>query len=123
MYRKTVPYVSESGSIDYRYASTSPSGAADVNVRFFALAGTVPMAERIVSLLPPEGRTSLPPPGDFPRWPAYAELPAISALLPALGQTARIRIEVEPLTPGLVFWTFVSVTNNSTQQVTTITPQ
>jgi hypothetical protein len=32
------------------------------------------------------------------------------------------RIEIEPLTPGLRYWAFVSVTNNETQNITTITP-
>ena len=31
------------------------------------------------------------------------------------------RIELEPSTPGLRYWAFVSVTNNETQQVTTLT--
>ena len=30
---------------------------------------------------------------------------------------------IEPLTAGGTFWTFVSVTNNSTQQLTLVTPQ
>ena len=32
-------------------------------------------------------------------------------------------VRVTPLTPGLRIWAFVSVTNNETQHVTTITPQ
>lgn len=34
-----------------------------------------------------------------------------------------VRAEIEPLTEGLRYWAFVSVTNNETQHVTTITPQ
>jgi len=34
-----------------------------------------------------------------------------------------IRIELQPLTPQLRYWVFVSITNNETQHVTTITPQ
>lgn len=42
---------------------------------------------------------------------------------PVLTAFQQIRIEIEPLTPGMRFWSFVSVTNNDTQHVTTITPQ
>ena len=48
--------------------------------------------------------------------PAYAALP-----LPTdLGQA---RVEIEPLTSGLHYWAFVSITHNETQHVTTVTPQ
>jgi hypothetical protein len=36
---------------------------------------------------------------------------------------AAVQIEVEPMTSGSTFWTFVSVTNNTTQQLTLVTPQ
>lgn len=32
-------------------------------------------------------------------------------------------LEIEPVTPGLRYWAFVTVTNNATSHVTTITPQ
>jgi hypothetical protein len=35
----------------------------------------------------------------------------------------RVRVEVTPVTTGIRFWAFISVTNNETQHVTTITPQ
>lgn len=35
----------------------------------------------------------------------------------------RVRIELEPLTPGLKYWAFVSVTNNKTQHFYTVLPQ
>ncbi|HEX7152333.1 MAG TPA: IPT/TIG domain-containing protein [Thermoanaerobaculia bacterium] len=35
----------------------------------------------------------------------------------------RLRIEVEPLSPGSRFWALASVTNNSTQLITVIAPQ
>jgi hypothetical protein len=37
--------------------------------------------------------------------------------------TPRVRVDVDPVTPGLRFWAFVSVTNNETQHVTVISPQ
>lgn len=54
-------------------------------------------------------------------FPAYAqqtiELPAVAAALTA------IRVEVTPLSSGSQYWAFVSVTNNTTSHVTTVTPQ
>jgi len=54
---------------------------------------------------------------DSPFVPGYVQ---IDDLMP-LG--ARVSILIEPLTPRLRFWTFVSVTNNTTQEITTILPQ
>jgi len=45
----------------------------------------------------------------------------LSSDIPANGR--HIRIEIEPLTEGLKFWAFVSVTNNKTQQFYAITPR
>jgi hypothetical protein len=52
----------------------------------------------------------------------YAEISNLDAIPELLG-TDRLRIEVKPITPNLRLWAFVSVTNNVTQHVTTITPQ
>jgi hypothetical protein len=52
----------------------------------------------------------------------YAELSNLGSL-PELSGTDRLRIEVQPLTPDLRLWAFISTTNNVTQHVTTITPQ
>ena len=56
--------------------------------------------------------------------PAYAQHQGIeSLLLLPMPMPPQLRIEVEPLTPGSLFWTFVAVTNNVTQRVTLVTPQ
>lgn len=34
-----------------------------------------------------------------------------------------VRIEVDPITPGVAFWSYVSITNNDSQQITLVTPQ
>ena len=49
--------------------------------------------------------------------PGYAQIDDLKPL------GAAVSILIEPLTPGLRFWTFVSVTNNTTQEITTILPQ
>lgn len=63
-------------------------------------------------------------PAGFPRQPGYAEIPVLESILPAdelMGQSASIVIE--PITPGVRFWAFISVTHNETQHVTVLTPQ
>ena len=45
----------------------------------------------------------------------------MSSVIPSNGQ--NVRVELEPLTPGLKFWAFVSVTNNVTQHFYTIIPR
>jgi hypothetical protein len=46
----------------------------------------------------------------------------LSAELPDLHDGQYVRIELEPLTPGYKFWSFVSLTNNKTQHFYTVTP-
>lgn len=50
---------------------------------------------------------------------AYAEIP----LNPQFGVIMRARVEIVPAHPWMKIWAFVTVTNNETQHVTTITPQ
>jgi len=57
----------------------------------------------------------------LPFRPGYAQLDLGG--LPELRGHAGARVELQPLTPQLRYWAFVSVTNNDTQHVTTITPQ
>jgi hypothetical protein len=65
------------------------------------------------------GRAHLPAVDFQPQLAQYLDL---AALLPA-NYAGQVRIELEPVTPELRYWAFVSVTNNETQHVTTITPQ
>jgi len=53
--------------------------------------------------------------------PGYIEVSGIASI-PELAGHTRVRIEIEPVTAGLRYWAFVSVTNNDTQHITTITP-
>lgn len=52
--------------------------------------------------------------------PGFAQITDLGVLVSA--PTQRLRVEIEPLTPGLRYWAFVSVTNNTTQHVTLVTP-
>lgn len=59
--------------------------------------------------------------GEFPAFPGFASMSDVTADV-ATTSGAVMRVEIEPLTPGLRYWAFVSVTNNSTQDVTVISP-
>ena len=54
--------------------------------------------------------------------PGYAAVSDLSTIAP-LGNEDRVRLEIEPVTPGLRIWAFVTVVNNETQHATVITPQ
>lgn len=56
------------------------------------------------------------------RSPAYAQIDSFSGFS-GLAGTERVRVEIMPMTEDMRLWAFVSVTNNETQHVTTITPQ
>ncbi len=59
----------------------------------------------------------------FPSGPAVAEITDLRAAFPELGTADRVVITVAPVTKGIRFWAFVSITNNTTQHVTVVTPQ
>ena len=54
--------------------------------------------------------------------PGYVEIGNL-ATRPEISGLDTIRIQIDMLTPNHRYWAFVSVTNNATQQVTTISPQ
>jgi hypothetical protein len=57
--------------------------------------------------------------------PAYAAFTDFTYIAPAPNQTPTVRITITPLHPGADparIWAFVSVTNNATQMITTVTP-
>lgn len=54
--------------------------------------------------------------------PAGISLPLFDDPLPASITQDHLHVEIEPLMPYSRLWAFVTVTNNATQQVTTITP-
>ena len=72
--------------------------------------------------------------GGFPIMPAFTSISDLVGAFPPLANVkpqltgpnslrpAAVRIELEPITPGLRIWAFVSATNNDTQHVTVIAP-
>jgi hypothetical protein len=103
------------------YGASSPNGRGDLLVRIFSIDG-VKLFERAVSLTPADGASVLPDESTFADNPAYAELANLTELANVTGR-GNVRVEIEPVTAGLRYWSFISLTNNATQRVSTITPQ
>jgi hypothetical protein len=69
--------------------------------------------------------TPLPAPANpllHPEMPGYTELPWVAGAYPQIMTEDRVTLQISPVNPGVRFWAFLSVTNNETQHVTTITP-
>jgi hypothetical protein len=93
------------------------SGAGDYTLRVFDEATSALLGSTVVHIVSPDV-------GSLQLEPGYLELGGVTSLVPAgTNLPPAIQIEVEPLTAGSAFWTFVSVTNNDTQQLTLVTPQ
>lgn len=54
---------------------------------------------------------------------SYVQVLSLTTDFPEVAGFDPIRIEIEPMSPTLRFWAFVTVTNNVTQQLTTVSPQ
>ena len=118
----------------YDFDSLGPD-STQVRVRIYDMCGlspidvhcsTTPLVDQTMSLVPRETTTT-------PSRPAMIMLPDLVAAFPVLSRVkptilagsdrpAAVRIEIDPITAGLRFWAFASVTNNATQQVTVIAP-
>lgn len=111
-------------SPDYRHTlrvyDADARAGASVIVRVFAGTETTPRFERMFALTPPSPaqRTTT---ARLPVHPGYLQLDLAEAIGVAGGQA--VRVDVVPVTAGLRFWGFVSITNNRTHHVTTVTPQ
>lgn len=87
-----------------------------VRLRVYASDETTPAAEIQLTLSTPSGI-------DDSTYPGYAQIGSLMDAYPQLRSASTARVEITPLTSGARIWAFVSVTNNETQHVTTITPQ
>ncbi|HYO75188.1 MAG TPA: DUF11 domain-containing protein [Thermoanaerobaculia bacterium] len=70
-----------------------------------------------------EGARGSLTPAALPRYPGYTQLDPIHEANAQDAPSGVARVEIEPLTPGMRFWAFATVTNNATSHVTTVTPQ
>lgn len=100
-----------------------------VRIAVYSLATNALLQEREVELeSAPANTPDIPSTPDMPFSPAYVQLDPLTDVVRAAGHN-RVRIELESLSPVLAnppvsrpIWAFVSLTNNVTQQVTTVTP-
>jgi Domain of unknown function DUF11 len=88
-------------------------------VRLYANDETEPRVTHVQTLFV-EGSWRITTAG-LPSHPAVAQLD-LGQLLPLAGLRS-VRVEIEPADPGARLWAFVSITNNDTHHVTTVTPQ
>lgn len=74
-----------------------------------------------VILLEKQVTTATPPQGVVRFQPGFAQVSDLTA--GASAANSNVRVEIRPLTAGVAFWAYVSVTNNESQQVTLVSPQ
>jgi len=95
--------------------------ASTVSVRIYPMAAASPLAATTLLLQRPSSDFCVGSQEEC--FPSYAEIQNLPAAFPNLQGQETVRVEIESLTPGLRFWSFIAITNNETQHVTTITPQ
>jgi Domain of unknown function DUF11 len=100
------------------YDADARDGAL-VRIRIYRGGETEPRVDTVRALRTLVQRTTTT--ALLPTHPAYAQ-EELSQLLPLEG-LEPLRVEIEPVTPGVRLWAFVSVTNNDTHHVTVVTPQ
>ena len=101
------------------YGISSPDGSGALRVRIVPADGSA-TTEMVVSLTPPNSGSRIALPDELPEQPSYADAGDLNHLVSG---STNVRIEIEANTPGLLYWPFVTVTNNDTQHLLTVTPQ
>ena len=89
---------------------------ADFDVRVFDQATNMLLSEKRVT-------TSAEPQSSLRFRPGFVQIADLTSSAGTALQASYLRLEIEPLTPGSAFWSYVSVTNNDSQQVTLVAPQ
>jgi hypothetical protein len=115
--------------VDPRYRATlriyGTERALRARVQVFLPEDDLPLSDRQIELVPgPTGQ------GQFVQHPTYAQLDALTPEIRAVaGGAAFVRVAVDVLPVSAVddtfnekIWAFLSLTNNETQYITTVTP-
>lgn len=117
----------------YDFDSYGPDSSS-VRVRIYDMCGVGPLDRdcQMTPLVDTAVTLQVIHASTIPSEPASWMYPDLLAAFPQLGNVPpamydpiavpRVRIDIDPITPGLRFWAFVSVTNNATQHVTVIAP-
>lgn len=97
---------------------------AQVKMQVLAADSNTVYGERTFTLDYPI-QTLLPDP--FPNRPAYVNIgnlhTIVREILGSAATVSRFHIKLTPVTPGIRFWAFATITNNETQLITTVSPQ
>ena len=121
----SLPYIELHGPVRARLRVYDPDQHAHAQVRVTLRDWNdpirrPPLASAVLDLLPPPGSFSqIPPPVTMP---SYAELDLQAAFAETILHGTLFNVDVEPLTPGLRFWAFATITDNATNDVQTVTP-
>jgi hypothetical protein len=91
---------------------------AQVSVRVYEQDTDVQLTEKTITL-----RQASFDPSPNPGLPAMAQFGLTEEFPMVVANGKRVRLEIVPVTSSIRVWAFISVTNNETQHVTTITPQ
>ncbi len=120
----SLPYIELRGPVRVRLRLYDPdqhvNAQVRVTLRHWNQPAVTPLASTVVTLQPP--------PGFFPVLPApvirpsYAEMDLQAVFADVIPQGTYFNVDVEPLTPGLRFWAFATITDNVTNDVQTVTP-
>jgi hypothetical protein len=116
---------------DYRqtlriYALLDNIASARFRVKLYEVTGSAAdrlLREDVVTLEPP------PPPPPNQIGTPLAQLTLTDLFAIEIGGVHRVRVSIEPMTEPTAllwpvpYWAFVSITNNDTQQVTTVVPR
>ena len=120
----SLPYVELRGPVRVRLRVYDPDQHQTAQVRVSLRPWDQPTAAPVASTV----LALRPPPPFFPILPApvitpsYAELDLQAAFAEALANGTYFNVDVEPITAGLRFWAFVTITDNATNDVQTVTP-
>jgi hypothetical protein len=116
---------------DYRqtlriYALLSGPMSARFRVKLFQITGSTEdrlLTEQVITFDPPP----VPPPNQISS--PLVQLTLTDMFLIEIGGVNRVRVTIEPMTeptallPPIPYWAFVSITNNRTNEVTTVVPR
>jgi hypothetical protein len=103
------------------YGLESPSGEGVVRIRIYSGDALDARYDQLLPLRPSHLSRRIPAPGDH-----NEVVPGIGVLYlsPEItGDATTVRLSIEPVTPELRFWAMASITSNTTQNVTLVTPQ
>jgi hypothetical protein len=96
---------------------TVDAGEARFRVRAFALFTDETLGTVDIALRSPSAGAQ------FPYKPSYSQVGDLVVLFPRTLGLVTVGLQLIPLTADVRYWAFISVTNNETQHVTTVTPQ